>query len=143
MKCMNHGVARYLALNIALWAVIGGAVTTYAAAPPVADPPNGFKAESLGATRLAGEEARQIKLVSRASPPQFYPKEALAARRTGKVLLDLLIDADGRVKDALVLEENPLGLGFGDAAIAAARTYKFTNPFRKLVIIRTPTTFAP
>jgi TonB family protein len=140
--CMNRRITAYVILGVGLWSVLGRGVTSFAA-ELVTDPPNGFKAKSIGATRLAGEEAKLIKLISRGSPPQFYPKEALALRRTGRVLLDVLIDADGNVKDALVLDENPLGLGFGDAAIAAARTYKFTNPYGKMVIIRTPTQFAP
>jgi TonB family protein len=139
---MNRRITAFAILGVGLWNALCGGVISFAA-EPVADPPNGFKAKSIGATRLIGEEAKLIKLISRGSPPQFYPKEALALRRTGRVLLDVLIDADGNVKDALVLDESPLGLGFGDAAIAAARTYKFTNPYGKLVIVKTPTQFAP
>jgi TonB family protein len=142
MLCMKRRAATFVVVGIGLWTVLGGLATSFAAEPS-ADPPNGFKAKSLGATRLSGEEAKGIKLISREWPPQFYPREALALRRPGRVLLDLLIDSDGNVKDALVLDENPLGLGFGDAAIAAARTYKFTNPYGKMVIIKTPTQFAP
>jgi hypothetical protein len=131
------------ALLLWLWGLLGGAMPVLAGDSVVTDPLNGFKAATLGATRLLGEQGAQIKVISRAPPAQFYPKEALTSRVTGKVLLDLLIDSEGNVKDALVLEEDPLGLGFGDAAIAAARTYKLTNPYKKLVIIKIRTQFAP
>jgi TonB family protein len=140
---MNSRAVRYVALRIGLLAVLGAAVSALAATPPVEDPPNGFQAQSLGATRLAGEQAKQVKVISRASLPQFYPRDAAIARIPGRIVLDLLIDADGNVKDALVLDETPLGHGFGDAATAAARTYKFANPYKKLVILKIVTPATP
>jgi TonB family protein len=123
-------------LRLALMVVIAGVVPARAAESPVADPPNGLQAQTLGATRLAGEQARKVKVVSHAPLAQFYPREAAIARIPGRIVLDLLIDTDGNVKDAAVLEESPLGFGFGDAAIAASRTYKFANPYKKLVVLK-------
>ncbi|WP_437796546.1 TonB-dependent siderophore myxochelin receptor MxcH [Sorangium sp. So ce693] len=53
-----------------------------------------------------------------------YPREARAARREGKVVLKLLIDATGRVTEAEVT--GPIGDGFDDAARAAALRSRFT-----------------
>lgn len=114
-----------------------------AADPVVADPPNGLSAQALGATRLSDEQNKRVTPVSHAPLAPFYPREARRAGTPGKVVLDLLIDSEGNVKDARVLEESPLGLGFGDAAVAAAQTYKFVNPFGKLVIRKTTLPFAP
>ncbi len=122
--------------RLALMVVIAAVAPVLAFEAPVADPPNGLQAQSLGATRLAGDKARKVKVVSHAPLAQFYPREAAVARIPGRIVLDLLIDMDGNVKDAVVLDENPLGFGFGDAAIAAARTYKFANPYKKLVVLK-------
>jgi TonB family protein len=133
VRCMNLKAFR---LRLALMVVIAGVAPAIAAESPVADPPNGLQAQTLGATRLAGEDAGKVKIVSRAPLAQFYPREAAIARIPGRIVLDLLIDMDGNVKDVVVLDESPLGYGFGDAAIAAARTYKFANPYNKLVILK-------
>jgi TonB family protein len=122
--------------KFALMVVIAGVAPALAAESPVVDPPNGLHAQTLGATRLAGEQARKVKVVSHAPLAQFYPREAAIARIPGKIVLDLLIDMDGNVKDAVVLDESPLGFGFGDAAIAASKTYKFDNPYKKLVVLK-------
>ena len=58
-------------------------------------------------------------------------------------MLDLLVDASGVVMDVRVLEEEPLGMGFGDAAAASARTYRFQNPFNRLVARTTTVRFLP
>ena len=107
------------------------------------DPPNGFASQDRGAMRLTGDQARQVKFISAAPLAQFYPREAIARRQTGKALLDLLIDASGVVVDVRVLDEDPLGMGFGDAAAASAKTYKYYNPFNRLVAISTPVKFSP
>jgi TonB family protein len=57
-----------------------------------------------------------------------YPKEALAAGVEGTVTLVLDIDANGAVTNATV--PNPIGHGFDEAAIAAARKFVF-DPAKK------------
>jgi|SRR6185369_892314 len=109
--------------------------------PP--DPRNGFIAQERRAMRLSGTQAKQLRLISSAPVTQFYPREALARRQVGKALLDLLIDASGQVVDIRVLDEDPLGVGFGDSAAASAKTYKFWNPFNRLVALTTPVRFIP
>ncbi|MDI3287158.1 TonB-dependent siderophore myxochelin receptor MxcH [Polyangium sp. 15x6] len=53
-----------------------------------------------------------------------YPAEARAARREGRVVLKLRIDAAGRVTRAEVVE--PAGNGFDEAAQEAALQFRFT-----------------
>ena len=111
--------------------------------PAATDPPNGFSAQARGALRLTDMQARRVKPISAAPLSQFYPREARARGQTGTVMLDLLVDASGVVMDVRVLEEEPLGMGFGDAAAASARTYRFQNPFNRLVARTTTVRFLP
>ena len=53
-----------------------------------------------------------------------YPAEAAAQGLTGAVTMELIVDAEGHVADATVLA--PAGHGFDEAALAAARQFKFT-----------------
>jgi len=140
---MNLRVVGCLVLRLGLFSMMGGAVPALAAGPPVADPPNGLHAQALGATRLSPEQKQQVKVISHAPLAPFYPKEAALTGRTGKVVIDLLIDADGNVKDAMVLDENPPLVGFGDAAISVMRTYKFVNPYGRLVVFTATVPFSP
>jgi len=110
---------------------------------PPPDPPNGFSSQERGALRLSYVQVRQLKVISAAHLPPFYPKEAAARGQVGKAKLDLLVDASGAVVDARVLEEDPLAMGFGEAAAAATKTSKFWNPFNRLVAFTTTVRFAP
>jgi protein TonB len=62
-------------------------------------------------------------------PPKFderlitqaliYPPIALRSGIEGRVILELFIDRTGRVQRITVLQENPSGRGFGEAAVRA------------------------
>ncbi len=52
-----------------------------------------------------------------------YPPEAQAEGLSGVVVMELLVDADGKVAEAKLLE--PAGHGFDEAALAAARQFRF------------------
>jgi protein TonB len=48
--------------------------------------------------------------------------EAVAGQaREGTVELECTVQPDGRVSDCIVLSERPRGMGFGEAALSAAR----------------------
>jgi len=83
------------------------APTASTAAPPVAPRP--------AATPLP-------QLLS--APQPRYPPLALRRKLEGDVVLELRIEADGRVGAARVLSANPPGL-FDDAAVAAASRWRF------------------
>ncbi|WP_437608193.1 TonB-dependent siderophore myxochelin receptor MxcH [Sorangium sp. So ce834] len=94
-----------------------------------ADGDGGAGAPAAGAVR--GERSPQGAGEARIEPPQLVegaeaevPPEARAARREGKVVLKLRIDAAGRVTEAEVVE--PMGPGFDEAARAAAFRFLFT-----------------
>ncbi|MBI5534298.1 MAG: TonB family protein [Deltaproteobacteria bacterium] len=57
-----------------------------------------------------------------------YPEEATKAGLEGNVVLQLDIDAEGKVTNATVV--NPVGHGFDEAAVAAARQFLFAPATR-------------
>jgi eukaryotic-like serine/threonine-protein kinase len=58
--------------------------------------------------------------------PRFnYPAAARGQAGDMDVRLDLLVDENGKVIDAVVREGDPAGLGFKEAALAAARQVRF------------------
>jgi protein TonB len=62
-------------------------------------------------------------------PPRFnekdiysdlvYPPIALRSGIEGRVILELFIDRNGQVQHILILQENPIDRGFGEAAVKA------------------------
>jgi len=61
--------------------------------------------------------------VNRVTPD--YPETAAPAGVGGKVKLELAVDDKGFVTAAKILSEEPLGFGFGDAALSAGRRWTF------------------
>lgn len=60
---------------------------------------------------------------------RYYPKQAARLSLTGKVILDCFVNEYGSVKDCRVLQESPVGFGFGPAALFMAADDNFSmNP---------------
>lgn len=110
---------------------------------PLPDPPLGISAQERGALRLSESQTKSMKVVSAAPLPQFYPVQARLAHRPGMARLDVLVDAEGSVVEVRVLDESPLDQGFGEAAAAAAKTFKYYNPFNRLVVHVGTVKFSP
>jgi protein TonB len=55
----------------------------------------------------------------------LYPAVAQTAETNGDVIVQFTVSKDGNVTDAVVAQEKPLGLGFGDAAVKAILAMKF------------------
>ena len=111
-------------------------------APPP-DPPLGISAQEHGALRLTELQTKSMKVISAAPLPQFYPVQARLAHRPGMARLDVLVDAEGGVVEVRILEESPLDQGFGEAATAVAKTFKYYNPFNRLVVHVGTVKFSP
>ncbi|MEJ0040320.1 MAG: energy transducer TonB [Gammaproteobacteria bacterium] len=75
-----------------------------------------------GAPSIGGMFDGDIIPLQRISPQ--YPRDAARARITGWVQLEVLVNADGSVRSARVLEAQPKGL-FEAAAVAAVLKWKF------------------
>ena len=56
--------------------------------------------------------------------PPAFPADALAKKQTGKVVIQLLVGADGKVKDLKIEKPSPIAT-FNNAATAAARKWTF------------------
>lgn len=67
-----------------------------------------------------------VDMDSRVFTPPRYPAAALETKTSGKVVLRVLVGADGSVKDVVVDESVPAGV-FDAASIEAARKWRF-NP---------------
>ncbi len=52
-----------------------------------------------------------------------YPSRALERGREGRVVLDCVVRADGRI-NCTVVSEDPSGWGFGEAAVRISRSFK-------------------
>lgn len=59
-----------------------------------------------------------------------YPEHARRAHRTGVVTLKFLVDAEGRVKQASVVEASPQGL-FEESALSAIARWRFAPAMRQ------------
>jgi|GEM_PF-6502183 len=67
-------------------------------------------------------------LIQRVEPD--FPGNARRRGTDGKVELEFLVDADGRVRDINVVEESPQGWRFGQAATEAIAQWRF-EPYRR------------
>ena len=57
-----------------------------------------------------------------------FPKAAIAAGETGRVVLSCSALADGRLEACSIVSETPEGLGFGAAALGLTRYFKMKVP---------------
>jgi len=87
-----------------------------------------------GAVAVPGT-AQPAASQARVTPPQLkrfvsapYPAEAEKQKLEGNVVLQLDIDAEGRVASATVV--NPAGHGFDEAAVEAAKQFEFAPALR-------------
>ncbi len=60
---------------------------------------------------------------------RYYPDRALQRGQEGRVTLDCLVAADGRISCS-VTSEDPSGWGFGDAAIRISRSFRMAPATR-------------
>jgi protein TonB len=123
--------------------------TTAAPAPPPAAPAAAAptpSAPAAGSTLEEGftlSEQVQVKegdlvpltadvikpeIVSRSQPRM--PPLAQQMRKSGQVIVRVLVDQNGSVSDARLVSENPKSFGFGQAALDAASKFKY-KPARK------------
>lgn len=54
---------------------------------------------------------------------RYYPSRAMEREQEGRVILDCLVSADGRIACS-VISENPTGWGFGEAAVRISRNFR-------------------
>jgi TonB family protein len=103
-----------------------------------------------GPTPLAAEPSAPadsgtaVQIVRAPDPDRFYPEAAKQAMVTALVLIEVDVDAQGKVVEAKVLEPLPANdpYGFGAAAIAVAREAQYSNPLGKVSSLKFKVKFA-
>lgn len=96
-----------------------------------------------GALRLEGAAVEQLRLRRSEPVSRFYPAAAREQGLDGTVIVDLLVNAAGQVIEAQVISESPAGVGFGIAALDAAKTYEFDNRLQREVLMSLVIEFLP
>ncbi len=107
------------------WALSGAAIAVGEAAPDRAQPPI-----TQGAVPpMPQPDSDLLTGVIWLDAPEgsdfarFYPRQALDEHLNGSVVLDCVVGGDGRLNCAVVSEE-PVGYGFGEAALAVSREFR-------------------
>ena len=96
--------------------------------------PSEVQAQTDEALQLAAlEPMREARirggaLLDQSAPA--YPPGAVHQRLEGRAEVRLTVDRDGRVVDAVIIEESPRGYGFGKAAVQAVEQWRF-EPFTR------------
>ncbi|MDH3254956.1 MAG: energy transducer TonB [Acidobacteriota bacterium] len=74
-----------------------------------------------------GEDVTSPKALVKTQPG--YPEEARKLKHQGRVVLRMVIDETGEIEDVEIVEGQPYGLS--EAAVAAAKTWKFSPALHK------------
>ena len=69
-------------------------------------------------------QPRWIRKPSGADLARYYPQQAVISQTPGRVVLSCRVDAEGTLVDCNTEDENPVGMGFGDAALKMAPMFK-------------------
>ena len=93
--------------------------------------------------RVTGAAAERFELLRGDTPEQHFPPDARKEGLDALVSVDLLLNTQGEVLEAQVIGESPSGKGFGLAALDTAKTFVFSNPLKKLVLMSVDVEFQP
>ena len=107
-----------------------GPTSTEAMPPPPPPPPGSMVSVMSESYRQTLESLQPLRIGGGLKPPTkikdvkpAYPPEAQAARVQGVVIVEAIIDADGKVADSRILRSIPL---LNDAALRAVQEWEFT-----------------
>ncbi len=99
--------------------------------------------QRAGALRLNAEAGSRLELLRGATAFEHYPAKAKRDAIDGIVVVDLLLNVEGQVQEAQVISESPPGHGFGLAALDAAKTFEFLNPYKRPLLLVRQLEFLP
>ncbi|MBC6980930.1 energy transducer TonB [Caulobacter sp. 17J80-11] len=85
--------------------------------PPVVTPPRAEAPRMITAPQWAS-------LPGYADLERFFPRDAQVFDVAGKATIECVVRADGALVNCAVLDENPVGWGFGAATVAAADAFR-------------------
>ncbi|MEO6079501.1 MAG: TonB family protein [Steroidobacteraceae bacterium] len=95
------------------------------------------------ALRLTKEQIAKLELLRGDSAFDHYPAQAKRDAVDGVVVVDMLLNVEGRVLEAQVVAESPSGFGLGLAALDTAKTLEFDNTFKRQVLLTWEFAFLP
>lgn len=102
------------------------------AAVLAAEPVQAIAAQSAYSNEAAaadsGTAPLEPRVVSWGPLKSYYPRAAMRRGIEGTVTLEVTLDTAGRATDTRILSEEPLEMGFGAAASAAAHALRYSNP---------------
>jgi TonB family protein len=97
-----------------------------AAAAPAAEPATPQAEEVLDQPLIAGVGGvTRPQLIASSRVDPVYPPVARKARQSCRVILQVTIEPTGRVGDVKVLQETRTKAGFGEAAVAAVKQWRY------------------
>jgi TonB family protein len=114
---------------LVLIACLGAGSALAAPSEPPSEPPSGPRSEPpavparpAGPVSASGEISglRWLRRPDGGDLERYYPALARDQGLGGRAVLQCVVRADGTLGDCFVLEENPAGVGFGEATILAA-----------------------
>ena len=80
-----------------------------------------FATAAFSGVATAGDEKIHPQVARRVTPAEraaVYPKAAFEQKISGQATLECAADEDGREVDCEIIKEDPVGMGFGEAAMA-------------------------
>lgn len=101
-----------------------------ALAPPLAEPSAPNSTASLLSWKINLPVIRRPDWIRRPSNDAFYsvyPKRALRRELGGRAVITCKVDAEGMLAGCSILNEEPAGEGFGDAALALAPLFRMRS----------------
>ncbi len=116
-------------LNAALLA--SGLIVAATADPSVAQSPADTPEQGVSPTPPAISEVIKKPVFERLPTAEdmaaTIPPKAAARHQFGTVALQCVVTTEGLLTDCKVLDENPTGLGYGDAGLTLSRRYKMSR----------------
>jgi TonB family protein len=94
----------------------------YVPPPPETGVESGIPEETPGPLRVGGDVKAPVRITY---VPPVYPELARRARIQGIAIVEAIIDKEGKVVDARVIESPGRAFGFDDAALKAVNQWKF------------------
>jgi TonB family protein len=116
------------------------AATTPTPPPPTPPPPTATAVPTVPVIRVNSfvppSETDSLPVAIKKHPVD-WPTTALKSRRQGVIIMQATVNADGRVDEVRVLRADDEGFGIPEAAMAAAREYRFKPGMKDGVRIKT------
>ncbi len=133
----EQAVARQTATAVAIEEAAQAAASPIPTPPP---PPTATAVPTVQVIELNTfvdpSETDSLPVVIRKHPVE-WPPPALRSRRQGVIIIQATVDADGLVEDVKILRADDEGFGIPEAALAAARSYRFKPGTKDGVRIKT------